>query len=81
MPLDISTHLTRLQMMDLIELMPPCSCGGKLDLRDFGPREPGEESPDPDFRFEVSCDGCLECDPNGYATPEAAAERGPQYFA
>lgn len=86
-PLDITARRNRIDLLHLIEAMPPCGCGGKLDIRDHGPPDPDDPAvmednpPDPDFRFEVSCDGCDGADPNGYATPEEAAERGAQYFA
>ena len=52
-----------------------CSCGGSLYLRDYGAMA------DPDFRFELWCHACRECDPNGYATREEALQDGRLYFA
>jgi hypothetical protein len=73
-----------IELARLIENLPPCQCGGALSIKDHGPAEedqPEDQRPDPDFRFECFCIECGACDPNGYATAEAAAERGAQYLA
>ncbi len=53
-----------------------CTCGGTLRL-DHHNKEP---KPAREFRWEVYCDKCLECDPNGYSSREKAIDGGLEYF-
>lgn len=48
---------------DSLSFRPPvtCACGANLRVIDHAPRKDG-------LRYEVTCDACLSCDPNGYGS-------------
>lgn len=52
-----------------------CACGGQVQIKDWG-----EGGAAPEFRFEASCDRCLDCDPNGYATLKEALANAQTFF-
>ena len=50
---------------------PPVRCPwcGKADLRVIDHRHPRyDKTASRDWRYEVTCDACLDCDANGYRT-------------
>lgn len=58
---------------DPTESIGGCGCGGAIHIqrRDTSRRE---------FRYEVYCLRCMQCDPNGYATLLECHSQGVAYF-
>jgi hypothetical protein len=47
-------------------------CGGELKIQDFGIRD--------EFRYELFCEKCKTCDPNGYQTLVEVRQAVGEYF-
>ena len=57
-----------------------CRCGGPLQVRDWrGPCVTAKAARE--WRYEVFCQRCQRCDPNGYRTQEQVLSHGPRYFS
>jgi hypothetical protein len=47
-------------------------CGGELKIQDFGGRD--------EWRYELFCERCKTCDPNGYQTLAEVRQAVSEYF-
>lgn len=50
-------------------------CGGELLVQDWHPRGVRGE-----FRYEIFCDTCKECDPNGWPRQDQLVMEAKRYF-
>jgi hypothetical protein len=74
------SRITPFDIATIEATLKPCKCGGALRVTDWGSHKRRQKgAPSDEFRFELWCAKCLDCDPNGYATAEECVAS--TYFA